>query len=96
MSEMPQLMNPDNPSMTFLRLMFPCAYSRASSSDNTRDSVASVTAAETTELGSGARAGAGSAVDPRTLEEGTATASSTLQTTITPTATTTTTTTELR
>ncbi|KAG0284061.1 hypothetical protein BGZ96_011558 [Linnemannia gamsii] len=90
MSEMPQLMNPEDPPMTFLRLMVPCAYSRVSSSENTRNSVANATATETTESGSGVRAGVGRAVDPRTLEEGTATTSSTLQTTTVTTATTTT------
>ncbi|KAG0316987.1 hypothetical protein BGZ97_006070 [Linnemannia gamsii] len=82
MAEIPQLMNPEGPPMTFLRLMFPCAYSRASSSDNSRDLVAVATATETTELGFGARAGTGNAVDPRTLEEGTATAATATTTTI--------------
>lgn len=97
-TEMPQLMNPEGPPMTLLRLMVPWAYSSSSSpsSDNNRDSTAGTTP-ETRETGSGI--GTGAAVDPRTLEEGTATALATASTpppTTTATTTTTTTTTESR
>ncbi|KAG9066604.1 hypothetical protein KI688_012512 [Linnemannia hyalina] len=88
-TEMPQLMNPEGPPMTFLQLMVPWAYSRSStsSSDNNRESTAGTTS-ETRETGPGT--GTGAAVDPRTLEEGTATA---LEIAPTPPPTTTTTTT---
>ncbi|KAK5814286.1 hypothetical protein F5H01DRAFT_346296 [Linnemannia elongata] len=72
-TEMPQLMNPEDPPMTLLRLMVPWAYSRSSSSsssDNNRDSTAVGTTPETRETGFGI--GTRTAVDPRTLEEGTA------------------------
>ncbi|KAF9541416.1 hypothetical protein EC957_003092 [Mortierella hygrophila] len=93
-TEMPQLVNPEGPPMTLLRLMVPWAYPRSStsSSDNNRESTAGTTS-ETRETGSGA--GTGAAVDPRTLEEGTATAL-TIAPTPPPPTTTTTTTTESR
>ncbi|KAF9137206.1 hypothetical protein BGX30_010450 [Mortierella sp. GBA39] len=91
-TEMPQLINPEGPPMTFLRLMVPWAYSRSSpSSGNNRESTAGTTS-ETRETGSGT--GTGVAVDPRTLEEGTATALAIAPTP--PPTTTTTTTTESR
>ncbi|KAF9147871.1 hypothetical protein BG015_010420 [Linnemannia schmuckeri] len=97
MTEMPHLMNSEGPPMTLLRLMFPCAYPRSSSSssDSPQDSAAG-TAPETAETSSraGAGAAAGNAVDPRTLEEGTAslTTTTTAAAAATTTATTTTTT----
>ncbi|KAF8949200.1 hypothetical protein BGZ47_008979 [Haplosporangium gracile] len=96
MTEMPHLINPEGPPVTFFRLMFPCAYSRSSSSSpgSTQDSAAG-TAPETAETRSGAITGAaaGSAIDPRTLEEGTARPTTTTAAAAAATTTTTTTTT---
>ena len=84
MSEMPQLMR-EYPPMTFLRLMFPCAYSIADASGTSTAvaaTVASSTTPETTETGVGAGAGAvAMIVDPRSLEEGATNVTTTTTTT---------------
>ncbi|KAF9124825.1 hypothetical protein BGW39_007872 [Mortierella sp. 14UC] len=88
MSEMPHLINPEGPPMTFSRLMFPCAYSRSSNNNNNNNSNSNSnqSGAETrgiTEPGTGT--GARPTANPRTLEEGTARAQSTSTTTATTT-----------
>ncbi|KAG0275221.1 hypothetical protein BGZ95_009063 [Linnemannia exigua] len=89
-SEMPHLINPEGPPMTFLRLMFPCAYSQSRDSSN-NGSNNNRNGAETREI---LDSGAGIIPDPRALEEGTAGVQPTPTTTTT--ATTTATTTESR
>ncbi|KAG0211993.1 hypothetical protein BGX33_003952 [Mortierella sp. NVP41] len=69
MSEMPHLMNEDPP-MSFLRLMFPMAYSRSNQSA-TAGAEASAAIQGTIETGAGAGIGTGT-IDPRTMEEGSA------------------------
>ncbi|KAF9903493.1 hypothetical protein EC991_003776 [Linnemannia zychae] len=80
MSEMPHLMRPEGPPMTFMRLMFPCIYSRSSSNNNSQSGTETRQITET-----GTRTGAGASVDPRNLEEGTAGAQPTPTTTTTTT-----------
>ncbi|KAG0374765.1 hypothetical protein BGX24_009991 [Mortierella sp. AD032] len=90
MSEMPHLMNPEGPPMTFLRLMFPCAYSQSPNNSN-NSSNSNRNGAETREI---IVSGAGTIADTRALEEGTAGVQTTPATTTI--ITTETTTTELR